>query len=34
MISLSYEHQLLMKTGPECILEGKFNTIENVYEEQ
>ena len=20
-----------MKTGPECILEGKFNTIENLY---
>ena len=20
-----------IKTGPECILEGKFNTIENVY---
>jgi len=21
-----------MKTGPECILEGKFNTIVNIYE--
>jgi len=31
-IPVLYLCATLMKTGPECILEGKFNRIENVYE--